>query len=156
MSRIFVYGEGRIPYRVDFDFHGYEEPDSEHRLPDWSRPNCYSNHAVERPGIHLPVIDIDVDIAVARPVVEEVFADADRDSFGWIESTTPGHWHVYIDSPIGWADYLLRLQSLVDRGVVEPGYVNAAEYRHATFVRIPGVAKPQPVAVPTLGDGEPW
>jgi hypothetical protein len=59
-----------------------------------------------------------------------------------VESTTPGHFHLYIDVPMNWHDQALPLlHALADAGVVEPGYVGASERRGYTAVRLPWVRK---------------
>ena len=74
--------------------------------------------------LHMPVIDIDVPCKL-------------------IESTTPGHFHLYIDRTVTWEQYCGLLRAMVDCGYVEEGYYQAALRRGATFVRKPGVLKPQ-------------
>lgn len=71
---------------------------------------------------HKPVLDVDLPCAL-------------------VPSTTPGHFHLYIDKEMPWNDYIQLLDILAWLGIVEPGYVNAAKSRGATFVRAPGVKK---------------
>lgn len=63
-----------------------------------------------------------------------------------IESSTPGHFHLLIDKAMSWDQYIHLLQALVNAGIVEPGYLAAAERRGHTAVRLPWVRKPAPVA----------
>lgn len=82
---------------------------------------------------HLPVIDIDTDEVRLVP------------------SSTPGHYHLYIDVPFQWEQYLALLDILVDVGLVQPGYVAAAKRRGHTDVRLPWVKKdpsPAPTGAP--------
>ena len=72
---------------------------------------------------HLPVIDIDTGEVRLVP------------------SSTPGHYHLYIDVPFQWEQYLALLDILVDVGLVQPGYVAAAKRRGHTDVRLPWVKK---------------
>jgi hypothetical protein len=74
------------------------------------------------PTMHRLVIDIDHRVKV-------------------VESTTPGHFHLYIDVPMGWDRALGVLTAMADAGVVEPGYVAASEARGYTAVRLPWVRK---------------
>lgn len=60
---------------------------------------------------------------------------------GWIQSTTPGHGHLYIDVPMRWWRYAILLYGLRQAGVIERGYFWWAMRRRATFVRRPGVRK---------------
>lgn len=72
--------------------------------------------------MHLPVIDIDLPCKL-------------------IPSSTEGHFHLYIDHPMPWGQYVELLAALAFAGIVEKGYVNASERRGQTFVRKPGVKK---------------
>jgi hypothetical protein len=74
------------------------------------------------PTMHRLVIDIDHRVKV-------------------VESTTPGHFHLYIDVPMSWDRALGVLTAMADAGVVEPGYVSASEARGYTAVRLPWVRK---------------
>jgi len=82
-------------------------------------------------GLHRPVLDFDFP---AR----------------YVPSSTPGHGHLYIDRPLSWEDYQQLIKVMAGIGLLEPGYVNAANERKATFVRPewvfkkPGVATPSP------------
>lgn len=58
-----------------------------------------------------------------------------------VESSTPGHFHLYIDVPMPWSDALKILQAMADAGVVEQGYVDASDRRGYTAVRLPWVRK---------------
>lgn len=60
-----------------------------------------------------------------------------------VESSTPGHFHLYIDVPMAFDQYVALLTMMVHAGIVEPGYLAAAERRGATFVRAPGIKKPE-------------
>lgn len=61
-----------------------------------------------------------------------------------VRSTTPGHYHLYVDVPegIGWDEYKTLLTALSQAGVVEPGYVRASLARGHSDVRLPWVKKP--------------
>lgn len=58
-----------------------------------------------------------------------------------IESSTPGHFHLYIDHEMSWEAYANLLAALRDAGIVEPGYVSASIDRGYTAVRLPWVRK---------------
>lgn len=58
-----------------------------------------------------------------------------------IPSTTPDHYHLYIDHAMPWENYLKLLKVMVECGLVEEGYVGAAERRGYTGVRLPWVKK---------------
>lgn len=74
-------------------------------------------------GRHKPVLDIDMPVKV-------------------VESSTPGHHHLYIDKEMSWEDYELLLRVLGVVGILEPGYVTASIKRKHTSVRLPWVKKP--------------
>jgi hypothetical protein len=71
---------------------------------------------------HLPVLDLDYD-AHLEP------------------STTPGHFHLYLDHHVEHDKYMKLLDALADCGLIEWGYAKASRKRGATFVRVPGVVK---------------
>lgn len=76
------------------------------------------------PGLelHAPVLDIDLPCTL-------------------IESSTPGHFHLYIDKVIRWHDYKALIETLANVGIIEPGYADASIRRGQTFVRKPGIVK---------------
>jgi hypothetical protein len=90
-------------------------------------------------SIHYPVIDIDLPCH-------------------WVESSTSGHGHLYIDHPMPWVRFLALLEALAIAGVVEEGYVAACRREGFASVRLPWVKKvdqqvvPQPVPEATLED----
>lgn len=70
----------------------------------------------------------------------------DIDHPAWlVKSTTPGHFHLYIDVPGGISDatYKLLLGSLANAGVIEEGYMRASIERGATMVRLPWIQRDQ-------------
>lgn len=94
--------------------------------------------------LHRPVLDLDMPCTL-------------------LPSSTPGHHHLLIDSPMPWSTYLDLLRALVAAGLVESGYVGAAEERGHTGVRVPWFRKgdvPPNVdgTVPSVpfGDVEPF
>ena len=63
-----------------------------------------------------------------------------------IPSSTPGHFHLYVDHEMPWSVYAKLLVALGDAGILEPGYVRASLERELTSVRLPWVKKPSPAA----------
>ena len=61
-----------------------------------------------------------------------------------IESSTPGHFHLYIDKAIAWEDYRLLLIVLERCGIISTGYLDAALTRGYTTLRLPWVKKGDP------------
>lgn len=58
-----------------------------------------------------------------------------------IESSTPGHFHLYFDVECEWKDYCEMLRAMVKCGILEQNYVDACVRQGATFLRPPGVTK---------------
>ena len=68
----------------------------------------------------------------------------DIDHPAWlVESTTPGHSHLYVELPGGvdWAAYEAFLEAAVGIGLLEPGYVEVSKKRGHTDVRLPWISK---------------
>lgn len=66
----------------------------------------------------------------------------DIDHASWLmPSTTPGHYHLYVDVSIEDQKLWPMLQAMADAGVVEQGYVSASKERGFTSVRLPWVEK---------------
>lgn len=78
----------------------------------------------ERP-LHLPVIDVDLPISA-------------------VESSTPGHFHLYIERTMT-TESLWKLLDVMEKvGLVEPGYVAASKQRGYTTARLPWIKKGEP------------
>lgn len=75
--------------------------------------------------LHRPILDVDFPIAA-------------------VPSTTPGHFHLYIDKELTWTQYRELLGVLADIGIIERGYLQASEARQFTSVRMPSVKKAKP------------
>lgn len=74
-------------------------------------------------ALHSPALDLDI---------EHVY----------VPSSTPGHAHLYIDGVIlSWKDYLKWLRHTAKVGIIETGFVDAAEARGFTGLRVPWVKK---------------
>lgn len=99
--------------------------------------------------MHLPCFDVDVDWKApfgdsqtpAREWVNHLFR---RGDVTWVASTTPGHHHAMIDAPYTWDEYIENLVTLSELGIVEIGYVNSADCRCSTMVRLPHIKKEYP------------
>lgn len=85
--------------------------------------NLVTSEAADRPGVHYPVIDLDLPCEL-------------------VPSTTEGHFHLYIDRAITWAQYSKILTALAEAGILEEGYVRASVARLRTDVRLPWIRKP--------------
>ena len=73
-------------------------------------------------SMHMPAIDIDFPCEL-------------------VESSTPGHFHLYIDKEISLDHYLNILQAMMNAGIVQTGFYKSAVRRGQTFLRKPGVRK---------------
>jgi len=58
-----------------------------------------------------------------------------------LPSSTPGHFHLFIDKPMTWPVYATLLEALSAAGLVEHGYVSASLTRQHTAVRLPWIRK---------------
>jgi len=79
-------------------------------------------------------------VAGTTPPQHKVVIDLDLPA-KLIPSTTEGHFHLYIDKAMEEGEYMNLLQALENAGIIEPGYMRAAERRRYTAVRLPWVPK---------------
>lgn len=73
-------------------------------------------------GLHAPTLDID-------------------SSAHLVPSSTPGHFHLYLDRPVTWRDYRRVLRALHRAGYIDDGVYWRSLDRGATFLRLPWVKK---------------
>lgn len=72
--------------------------------------------------VHRPVLDLDLSAQL-------------------VPSSTPGHWHLYLDVEVAHWPYMQLLEALEHAGILEPGYSRASQERGYTAVRLPWVRK---------------
>lgn len=107
-----------------------------------------STSMVGRPGydhahtrIHRPVLDLDLPAQL-------------------VPSSTPGHFHLYLDVEVAHWPYMALLEALEHAGIIEPGYSRASQERGYTAVRLPWVTKdaeqPDTAAAPYPLAVDPW
>lgn len=77
---------------------------------------------------------------VAGSEMHKVVLDIDMPAV-LLESSTPGHHHLYIDHEMTWKNYKRLLNVMAEVGLLEPGYVGASETRKHTALRLPWVRK---------------
>lgn len=77
---------------------------------------------LEDSSLHMPVIDIDMPCML-------------------LPSSTPGHFHLYIEKAMTWEKFLAILEAMEDAGVIGPGYLKYTRKRGYATVRYPGVTK---------------
>ena len=58
-----------------------------------------------------------------------------------VESSTPGHSHLFIDVKMSWRKYKKLLKVLGECGILEEGYVKASIARQGSFLRLPWIKK---------------
>jgi len=58
-----------------------------------------------------------------------------------VESSTPGHFHLYMETEVTWLEYQNVLTAMVVAGILEPGWVAAAIANRAAMIRKPEVRK---------------
>lgn len=73
-------------------------------------------------AMHAPCIDLDIPAAL-------------------VPSSTPGHFHLYIDKVMPWRKYKRLLKAMVKAGLVEEGYYKVSCRRKETHLRVPWVRK---------------
>jgi hypothetical protein len=71
---------------------------------------------------HRPVLDIDFEAEL-------------------IPSSTPGHYHLYLDKQLPKQAYFNLLRSLADAGIIQHGFADSAIGRGATSARLPWIKK---------------
>ncbi len=72
--------------------------------------------------VHAPVLDLDFPAAL-------------------VPSSTPGHYHLYLDTLVPHDKYVALLNALAEAGVIQRGYANASQARGYSAVRAPWVEK---------------
>lgn len=95
------------------------EEDGRTRVP-YEQANLVSS--LTENGTHAPVLDLDFPARL-------------------VESSTPGHFHLYLEREMDWDTYSELLAALANAGILEQGYVRAMLSRGATYVRRNGVYK---------------
>lgn len=88
----------------------------------------------------------DADVATSKMIAdpERHMVVLDIDHEAWlVKSSTPGHYHLYIEVPGGieGRKYELMLHAMAAAGVLEGGYVKASVSRGYSSVRLPWVKK---------------
>lgn len=84
--------------------------------------NLYQSTISGTPYMHAPTLDIDHVCHL-------------------VESTTPGHYHLYIDVAMSWEKYQNLLRALQEAGIIDFGYAELSIQRGASHLRKPDVPK---------------
>jgi len=114
---------GQLFCRVDLDGE-YGEGDNERVITSSVDGATLVTSYVDAPGeqLHRPIVDLDLPAAL-------------------VPSSTPGHFHLYIDKPMSWAKYAALLEAFEAAGLIETGYLFASLERGHTAVRLPWIKK---------------
>lgn len=157
---------GRQFRYCDFDKVAKKNPEGLYHRPlqtkDKKDCNLWSSQCRMDPTKHLPCFDVDMppETGLLPGILKELygtvgvcisvlFSEGDH-ALTWVPSTTEDHFHVYIDYPYRWEDYLGKLRSLSRmavapwgslRYIVEPNYVWYSQEHGASHVRMPHVKK---------------
>lgn len=111
-----------------FDENGHSPLDDIAETEDINAADIVSSEAKPLEGFtskHMVMFDVDIPMEV-------------------IESSTPGHYHVYFPGTgVGKDALFYLLAELSNCGIVEPGYVAASKARGFTALRLPWVRKEQ-------------
>lgn len=84
-------------------------------------------------GMHAPALDIDLPCRL-------------------VESSTKGHYHLFIDKAITWVAYKEVLQALAKAGILEEGFVRSSIDQGGSFLRTKKVKPEQKVNVQGSSD----
>lgn len=106
----------------------YRQNKNRHEVdPHLEFPNLISSRTTD--GRQMPIVDLDFDFRIE-------------------ESSTPGHYHLYLDVPIGRVKFIVLMLVLWWCRCVEMGYAVWSIRRMGNFVRLPGIEKqPGPESV---------
>lgn len=123
------------------------------KVPGFARSQalaCFGNK--EEPESYTPGHEISTDINEAHVITSQTAGDADMHRpildidfpAALIPSTTPGHFHLYLDKEIPWNTYADLIDALAHAGIIERGYADASVARAYTSVRLPWIRKKKP------------
>lgn len=137
-----------VTYKVDWDTklpEGYQPGDDrEEEGLDDARVVSSRLKPCEDTAVNLAkeIPDVFSDDPFAHEVKHVVALDIDYPAH-LIESSTPGHYHLYLDVPGGipHSKYLALLQALANAGVIEQGYAEVSIARGHSDLRLPWVSK---------------
>lgn len=124
-------GKAQKPWGPGFQRHEVKVnlADRERDPVDHPRPivkpgkgNLYQSTLVDNPLLHAPTLDIDVPCYL-------------------VESTTPGHYHLYIDKAMSWDQYVQLIVAMKKAGVLNEGWADLSLQRGSTHLRKPNVPK---------------
>ncbi|HJS83814.1 MAG TPA: hypothetical protein VJ742_13390 [Nitrososphaera sp.] len=106
------------------DRYNQDEPGVIKRVEREDEANLVSSLSTDG-KTHLPCIDLDLPARL-------------------VPSATPGHFHLFIDKPMGWLQYQKLLGILMTSGIITRAYYTHALKRRMSTVRRPGLYKLPP------------
>ena len=114
----------RVLRKIDFQTGVYGQ-NFEPEVSDVNQANVVTSQSYwGTTGLHAPVLDLDFPAVL-------------------VPSTTPGHFHLYLDKEVPWDKFKVLLMAMWEVGLLEKGYVDTAIARGYTTVRLPWVTKNQ-------------
>jgi hypothetical protein len=132
-------------YRVDWKFSFVPtedkeyEPGTDREVAELNEANVVSSTRLDFPKDHV----FDPEMTEVRVVPRHaVLLDIDYPAH-LVESSSPGHYHLYLDVPNGVKhdDYMELLAMLAKCGVIEKGYADVSIARGHSDLRLPWVSK---------------
>lgn len=121
MSKLISPMPGQV-YQSVAEFDDYEAQSGRFDTTNLDEAQVITSKVEDSPGIHKLIIDLDMPGQL-------------------IPSTTPGHFHLYVDKEIPEAAWSTLLFALASAGLIEPGYMRASITRGFTAVRLPWIKK---------------
>lgn len=92
---------------------------------DLTSANIVTSEAAALPGVHRPVLDIDINHV-------------------YVPSSTEGHGHLYLNLDVDHAKWEQLMTTLYECGIIQEGYYQASLNRGYSAVRVPWVKKDKP------------
>lgn len=109
--------------KTDAWYDTYDQIRYPEKLIESNAPNAnLIGSATNVDNIHLPVLDFDFPCKL-------------------VESSTPGHFHLYINKPMEWNKYRILINCLSTAGLLELEWVRKAWKDQQTLVRTEGARK---------------
>jgi hypothetical protein len=107
----------------------YDNPEPENEVAILEDADIITSKVEGENDWHKPILDIDFGAQL-------------------IPSSTPGHFHLYLDKAMSWYQYKKLLSALRQAGIIEPGYQQASVNRGYSAVRLPWIDKPKTPPAP--------
>lgn len=113
----------RLYHKVEWKDGYHEAHFSDRETTNEAKAEVVSSEVVSRwNDLHAPVLDIDFHAEL-------------------IPSSTPDHYHLYLDKIMTWRQYKRLIKALAKAGIIEKGYADASIRRRHTAVRVPWLRK---------------